>query len=246
MTSRRGSDGVGSVGAAKKVLVNVTVERSLGRVQVVTSPDTRLEDLIKAVIEIYVKEKMRPLLTQTHPHHFDLHYSQFTFECLDPNKELKDTGARRRTAAARDGGSEERGTAREGAREAGKRGGGGERGGARARERGEAAGTPAGTVGARTGVSETARTVEVEVCTYARTAREGSEYASGERDGGAGARDAGGDGGITDLGEARGDQMGKKSKRGRGFLVIYTGLEVVTLGHDFLCIEVVTRGRRLL
>ncbi|KAK9143691.1 hypothetical protein Syun_013091 [Stephania yunnanensis] len=94
MTSRRGSDGVGSVGAAKKVLVNVTVERSLGRVQVVTSPDTRLEDLIKAVIEIYVKEKMRPLLTQTHPHHFDLHYSQFTFECLDPNKELKDAGSR--------------------------------------------------------------------------------------------------------------------------------------------------------
>ncbi|KAK9103570.1 hypothetical protein Sjap_020824 [Stephania japonica] len=91
MTSRRGSDGVGG---ANKVLVNVMVERSLGRVQVLMSPETRLEDLIKAVIEIYVKDKMRPLLPETSPQHFDLHYSQFTFECLDPNKELKDIGSR--------------------------------------------------------------------------------------------------------------------------------------------------------
>lgn len=63
-----------------KLLLNVTIERSLGPVQVVTSPENTVSDLIKAAIDIYLQEKRRPLLKHTHPQFFALYYSQFCLE----------------------------------------------------------------------------------------------------------------------------------------------------------------------
>ena len=63
-----------------KLLLNVTIERSLGPVQVVISSENTVSDLVKAAIEIYVAEKRRPFLPETDPHRFDLHYSQFSLE----------------------------------------------------------------------------------------------------------------------------------------------------------------------
>jgi len=62
------------------LLLNVTIERSLGPVQVVISPEKTTGDLIKAALEIYAREKRRPLLPETDPHRFELHYSQFSLE----------------------------------------------------------------------------------------------------------------------------------------------------------------------
>jgi hypothetical protein len=50
-----------------KLLLNVTIERSLGPVQVVISPEKTTGDLIKAALEIYAREKRRPLLPETDP-----------------------------------------------------------------------------------------------------------------------------------------------------------------------------------
>jgi hypothetical protein len=63
-----------------KLLLNVTIGRSLGPVQVVISPEKTTGDLIKASLEIYAREKRRPLLPETDPHRFELHYSQFSLE----------------------------------------------------------------------------------------------------------------------------------------------------------------------
>lgn len=64
-----------------KLLLNVNIERSLGPVQVVMSPDNTVNDLIKAATEIYVKEKRRPFLKETDDKfHYELHYSQFSLE----------------------------------------------------------------------------------------------------------------------------------------------------------------------
>lgn len=63
-----------------KLLLNVTIERSMGPVQVVMSSENTVADLVKAAVEIYIGEKRRPLLTETDPHRFDLHYSQFSLE----------------------------------------------------------------------------------------------------------------------------------------------------------------------
>lgn len=63
-----------------KLLLNVNIERSLGPVQVIMAPDNMVKDLIKAAIEIYAREKRRPLLKETNPDGFQLHYSQFSLE----------------------------------------------------------------------------------------------------------------------------------------------------------------------
>ncbi|KAE8712858.1 hypothetical protein F3Y22_tig00110223pilonHSYRG00235 [Hibiscus syriacus] len=60
-----------------KLLVNVNIESSLGQCM---SSDNTVKDLMKAAIEIYVKEKRRPLLEETDPNFFQLHYSQFSME----------------------------------------------------------------------------------------------------------------------------------------------------------------------
>uniref|UniRef100_A0A2N9EW97 DUF7054 domain-containing protein n=1 Tax=Fagus sylvatica TaxID=28930 RepID=A0A2N9EW97_FAGSY len=63
-----------------KLLLNVTIERSLGPVQVVMSLENKVRDLTKTALEIYEREKRRPLLPETDPHRFELHYSQFSLE----------------------------------------------------------------------------------------------------------------------------------------------------------------------
>ncbi|OVA07688.1 hypothetical protein BVC80_1827g50 [Macleaya cordata] len=74
------SENNGSQKLLTKLLLNVTIQRSLGPVQVVTSPEKTVGELIEAALQIYVKEKRRPFLTETDPQCFELHYSQFSLE----------------------------------------------------------------------------------------------------------------------------------------------------------------------
>ena len=63
-----------------KVLVNVTIQGSVGTVQVLISPDLTVKDLIIAAIKQYAKEGRRPFLSCTNLEDFSLHYSQFSLE----------------------------------------------------------------------------------------------------------------------------------------------------------------------
>lgn len=63
-----------------KLLLNVTIQRSLGPVHVVMSPESTVADLTKAALEMYVKEGRRPLLAETDPESFELHYSPFSLD----------------------------------------------------------------------------------------------------------------------------------------------------------------------
>ncbi|CAK9150517.1 unnamed protein product [Ilex paraguariensis] len=87
----RTTTGVGSAqGTPKltKLLLNVTIQRSLGAVQVIMSPESMVGDLIAAAVRQYVKEDRRPVLASSDPEGFDLHYSQFSLESklsLSPN-----------------------------------------------------------------------------------------------------------------------------------------------------------------
>ncbi|GLT78332.1 hypothetical protein SLA2020_498710 [Shorea laevis] len=71
-----------------KLLLKVDIERSLGPVHVVLSAEKTVSDLIKAATEMYVTEKRRPLLTESDPRTFELHYSQFSLESLRPEEKL--------------------------------------------------------------------------------------------------------------------------------------------------------------
>ncbi|OWM88410.1 uncharacterized protein LOC116202654 [Punica granatum] len=77
-----------------KLLLNVTVERSLGPVQVVMPPESSVRDLIKAAVEMYAREKRRPLLKDANPRGFELHYSPFSLESLKPEEKLINLGSR--------------------------------------------------------------------------------------------------------------------------------------------------------
>ncbi|KAF4366581.1 hypothetical protein F8388_004245 [Cannabis sativa] len=77
-----------------KLLLNVTMERSLGPVQVVIGSENTVGDLVKAAVELYVGEKRRPLLPETDPHRFELHYSQFSLESLKEEEKLINLGSR--------------------------------------------------------------------------------------------------------------------------------------------------------
>lgn len=70
----------GGVPRLTKLLLNVTVQRSLGPVQVVMSPDSTVGDLIAAALRQYAKEGRRLTLPTNDPAGFDLHYSQFSLE----------------------------------------------------------------------------------------------------------------------------------------------------------------------
>ncbi|MFS8004948.1 hypothetical protein Hanom_Chr13g01231751 [Helianthus anomalus] len=63
-----------------KLLLNVTVQRSLGPVHVLISPEATVGDLIASALRQYWKEGIRPILTSQDPFEFDLHYSQFSLE----------------------------------------------------------------------------------------------------------------------------------------------------------------------
>lgn len=94
-----------------KVLLNVTIQGSLGPVQVLTPPESTVGDLIAATVRQYGKEGRRPFLTTADASAFDLHYSQFSLESLDRDEKLIALGSRnfflctKRSAGAGDGGS---------------------------------------------------------------------------------------------------------------------------------------------
>ncbi|KAF9591120.1 hypothetical protein IFM89_002075 [Coptis chinensis] len=77
-----------------KLLLNVTIERSLGAVHVVMSPESTVGDLIAAAVRQYNKEGRRPFLSTTEASHFDLHYSPFSLESLDREEKLMKLGSR--------------------------------------------------------------------------------------------------------------------------------------------------------
>ncbi|MCL7034702.1 hypothetical protein MKW94_024154 [Papaver nudicaule] len=77
-----------------KLLLNVTVQRSLGPIHVVMSPDSTVGDLIAMVVKQYSKEGRRPSLSTTNPSDFNLHYSQFSLESLDKEEKLIQLGSR--------------------------------------------------------------------------------------------------------------------------------------------------------
>ncbi|PKU78257.1 hypothetical protein MA16_Dca025554 [Dendrobium catenatum] len=60
--------------------MNVTLERSLGPIHVVMSPENTVMDLVRTAVEVYVKEGRRPLLQCADPKGFELHYSQYSLE----------------------------------------------------------------------------------------------------------------------------------------------------------------------
>lgn len=77
-----------------KLLLNVTVQRSLGPVHVLISPESTVGDLIAATLRQYAKESRRPVFPSLDPSGFDLHYSQFSLESLSPDEKLNELGSR--------------------------------------------------------------------------------------------------------------------------------------------------------
>ncbi|XP_022859134.1 uncharacterized protein LOC111379920 [Olea europaea var. sylvestris] len=69
--------------ALTKLLLNVTIQRSLGAVQVLMSPDATVDHLITAALRQYAKEGRRPIISSADSSGFDLHYSQFSLESND-------------------------------------------------------------------------------------------------------------------------------------------------------------------
>ncbi|XP_060211088.1 uncharacterized protein LOC132638127 [Lycium barbarum] len=77
-----------------KLLMSVNIQNSLGPVHLVMSSENNVGELIKAAIDIYVKEKRRPLLTSSDPLCYQLHYSQFSLESLKTEEKLVNLGCR--------------------------------------------------------------------------------------------------------------------------------------------------------
>ncbi|XP_056689315.1 uncharacterized protein [Spinacia oleracea] len=63
-----------------KLLISVTVQGRVGSVQLIMSPENTVGHLIKAVLEVFEKERRRPLLNENHPSCFELHYSPFSLQ----------------------------------------------------------------------------------------------------------------------------------------------------------------------
>ncbi|XP_022887796.1 uncharacterized protein At4g22758-like [Olea europaea var. sylvestris] len=77
-----------------KLLVNVTIQRSLGAVQVVMAPEATVDELIAAVLRLHEKGGRRPVFPSTSPSGFDLHYSQFSLESINREENLMALGSR--------------------------------------------------------------------------------------------------------------------------------------------------------
>ncbi|OIT28438.1 PREDICTED: uncharacterized protein LOC109212638 [Nicotiana attenuata] len=77
-----------------KLLLNVNIQNSLGPVHVVMSPENTVGDLVRAAIEIYVKEKRRPLLPSGDPLCYGVHYSQFSLDSLKTEEKVVNLGCR--------------------------------------------------------------------------------------------------------------------------------------------------------
>ncbi|KAF9676270.1 hypothetical protein SADUNF_Sadunf09G0121100 [Salix dunnii] len=76
-----------------KVLLNVTVQGSVGAVQVLMSLESTVGELIAAAIQQYTKEGRRSIIANDSSR-FDLHYSQFSLESLDREEKLMALGSR--------------------------------------------------------------------------------------------------------------------------------------------------------
>ncbi|KAG0459687.1 hypothetical protein HPP92_022815 [Vanilla planifolia] len=77
-----------------KVLFNVTVQWSLGPVQVLAYTEWTVNDLVVAALKIYIQEERRPPLPTSDPFAFGIHYSQFSLQSLDPREKLIELGSR--------------------------------------------------------------------------------------------------------------------------------------------------------
>ncbi|XP_008458628.2 uncharacterized protein At4g22758 [Cucumis melo] len=77
-----------------KLLLNVTIQGSLGPVQVLMSPEMTVADLVSATVRQYLKEGRRPILPTADPSAFGLHYSQFSLESLNKEEKLIALGSR--------------------------------------------------------------------------------------------------------------------------------------------------------
>ncbi|RDX95430.1 hypothetical protein CR513_22047, partial [Mucuna pruriens] len=77
-----------------KLLLKVTIENSLGALQVLMLPDDTVAHFIKAALAIYQNEKRRPFLNTTDPNCYHLHYSSFTLQSLKPDDKLMNLGSR--------------------------------------------------------------------------------------------------------------------------------------------------------
>ncbi|CAB4282924.1 unnamed protein product [Prunus armeniaca] len=77
-----------------KLLLNVTIQGSVGAIHVVMPPESTVKDLVAAAMRQYGKEGRRPILTSVDPSLFDLHYSQFSLESLDREEKLMALGSR--------------------------------------------------------------------------------------------------------------------------------------------------------
>uniref|UniRef100_A0A0A8XP81 DUF7054 domain-containing protein n=1 Tax=Arundo donax TaxID=35708 RepID=A0A0A8XP81_ARUDO len=77
-----------------KVLVSVTVQRSMWPLHVMASAEWSVADLMAAAVGLYVKEGRRPPLPSADPAAFGLHYSQFSLESLDPSEKVMELGSR--------------------------------------------------------------------------------------------------------------------------------------------------------
>ncbi|KAI3688129.1 hypothetical protein L1987_81837 [Smallanthus sonchifolius] len=77
-----------------KLLLNVTVQRSLGPVHVLMSLESTVGDLVAAVLRQYSKEGRRSVFPSLDPSGFDLHYSQFSLESLPSDAKLNELGSR--------------------------------------------------------------------------------------------------------------------------------------------------------
>lgn len=77
-----------------KLLLNVTIQRSVGPVQVLISLESTVADLIAAALRQYSKEGRRPVLSSVDAADYDLHYSQFSLESLEREENLNALGSR--------------------------------------------------------------------------------------------------------------------------------------------------------
>lgn len=71
-----------------KLLLNVTVEGSVGVLHVVTTSDSTVADLIGLALRQYAKEGRRSILPSIEPERFGLHYSQFSLDRKPLNSQI--------------------------------------------------------------------------------------------------------------------------------------------------------------
>ncbi|CAN6202678.1 unnamed protein product [Urochloa humidicola] len=81
-----------------RLLVNVTVDRSLWPVHLVLGADATVADLVRAAVAAYVREGHRPPLQHANSGDaadgFELHFSKYSLESLRPEEKVVDLGSR--------------------------------------------------------------------------------------------------------------------------------------------------------